>query len=58
MAVNLLVAAVTLLMTAFVVLWLVAPRLRAWMEAPKHRFLENQRRFPDIVRNDTPSSPS
>jgi uncharacterized iron-regulated membrane protein len=58
MAVNLLVAIVTLLMIAFVVVWLLAPRLRVWMEAPKHRFLDNQRRFPDIVRDDTPSSPS
>jgi hypothetical protein len=57
MAVNLLVAAVTLLMTAFLLLWLLAPRLRVWMEAPKHRFLEIQRRFPDIVRGDKPSSP-
>jgi hypothetical protein len=49
-AVNLIVLAVTLLMAAFVGVWIFFPRLRAWMEMPKHRFLEQQRRFPGVLR--------
>jgi hypothetical protein len=50
MAVNLIVAAVTLIMAGFVVVWVAFPRLRPWMEAPKVRFLEEQRRFPAVRR--------
>jgi hypothetical protein len=35
MAVNVIVAAVTLMMGAFVTVWLLYPRCRAWIEAPK-----------------------
>jgi len=52
MAVNLIVVAVTLLMAAFVGVWIFFPRLRAWMEMPKHRFLELQRRFPNVRRHN------
>jgi hypothetical protein len=51
-AVNLIVLAVTLLLAAFVGVWIFLPRLRAWMEMPKHRFLESQRRFPRVFRDD------
>ena len=54
MAVNLIVLAVTLLMAAFVGVWIFFPRLRAWMEMPKHRFLELQRRFPSVLRDRQP----
>jgi hypothetical protein len=53
-AVNLIVLAVTLLMAAFVGVWIFLPRLRAWMEMPKHRFLELQRRFPSVLRDHQP----
>jgi hypothetical protein len=53
-AVNLIVLAVTLLMTAFVGIWIFFPRLRAWMEMPKYRFLEQQRRFPSVLRDRQP----
>jgi hypothetical protein len=49
-AVNLIVLAVTLLMAAFVGVWIFFPRLRAWMEMPKYRFLEQQRGFPGVLR--------
>jgi hypothetical protein len=55
-AVNLIVLAVTLLMAAFVCVWLFFPRLRAWMEMPKYRFLEQQRRIPDVLRDRQPRS--
>lgn len=57
MAVNLIVAAVTLLMAGFIAVWLAIPGLRPWMEAPKHRFLERQRRFPAVTRNSAVSEP-
>lgn len=56
MAVNLIVLAVTLLMAAFVGIWIFFPPLRAWMEMPKHRFLEEQRQFPDVCRGQGPKS--
>jgi hypothetical protein len=36
-AVNLIVAAITLLMAGFVLLWLVRPRWRPWIEAPRYQ---------------------
>ena len=51
MAVNFIVLAVTLLMAAFVGVWIFFPRLRAWMEMPKYRFLEQQGQFPGVFRN-------
>jgi hypothetical protein len=54
-AVNLIVVNVTLLLVAFVAVWIFAPRLRVWMEMPKHRFLESQRRFPTVLRDGQPS---
>ena len=50
MAVNLIVLVVTLLMAGFIGVWTFFPRLRTWMEAPKYRFLEQQRRFPEVSR--------
>jgi hypothetical protein len=50
MVVNLIVGAVTLLMLGFVAVWLLAPHLRGWLEAPKYHFLERQRRFPAVTR--------
>jgi hypothetical protein len=50
-AVNFIVLAVTLLVLAFVGVWLFFPSLRAWMEMPKHRFLELERQFPSVRRD-------
>ena len=54
MAVNLIVLAVTLLLAAFVSVWIFFPRLCAWMELPKYRFLELQRQFPSVLREHQP----
>ena len=51
-AINLIVAAVTLLMAGFVAVWTLSPSLRAWMESPKFRFIDRARRFPRAVRED------
>jgi hypothetical protein len=48
--INLIVLTVTLLMLGFVAVWVFAPHLRAWLEAPKYRFLERERRFPGVTR--------
>ena len=53
-AVNLIVLGVTLLMAAFAGVWIFFPRLRAWMEMPKHRFLDSQRQFPGVLRENPP----
>ena len=53
MAINLIVAAVTLLMAGFVAVRTLSPSLRAWMESPKERFIETDRRFPRAVRDKT-----
>lgn len=49
MAVNLIVVVVTLLMAGFVAVWVFCPWLRSWMEAPKYRFLEQERQFPEVA---------
>jgi hypothetical protein len=48
--VNLIVLAVTLLMAGFLALWVCHPRLRPWIEAPKYRVLEWERRWPAAER--------
>jgi hypothetical protein len=50
MAINVIVVAVTLLMGGFVLVWGLFPRVRPWMEAPKYRVLEWERRFPEAGR--------
>jgi hypothetical protein len=50
--INLIVAGVTLLMLAFVAVWVFFPHLRDWLEKPKYRFLERERRFPEVRRGD------
>jgi hypothetical protein len=39
MAVNLIVAAVTLFLAVFGLIWLSRPDLRRWFEAPKYRVM-------------------
>jgi hypothetical protein len=40
MAVNVIVVAVTLIMSGFVAVWLTCPRCRPWFEAPKWQPLD------------------
>lgn len=54
MVIDLIVLVVTLLMAAFLGVWILFPRLRAWMERPKYCFLEQQRRFPGVFRDRQP----
>lgn len=55
MAVNVIVVAVTLVLAAFVGVWVFVPRLRSWMEMPKHRFLELHANFPACSASKTPA---
>lgn len=41
----LIVAALTLVVAAFVIVWLLSPRFRSWIEAPKYRIVDQERRF-------------
>jgi len=50
--INLIVLTVTLLMLGFVSVWVFAPHLRSWFEEPKYRFLERERRFPEVERTN------
>jgi hypothetical protein len=43
MALNLILAAITLLMLAFLMVWCLLPRFRPWFEAPKYRVLQWER---------------
>jgi hypothetical protein len=40
MAVNVIVAVITLVMSGFVAVWLVCPGCRPWFEAPKRQPLD------------------
>ena len=50
MVVNLIILAVTLLMAAFLLVWVCFPGFRPWIEAPKYRVLTWEKRFPEAVR--------
>jgi hypothetical protein len=39
MVFNLLVLAITLLLAGFLLVWLLFPQVRPWIEAPKYRLL-------------------
>jgi hypothetical protein len=51
-AVNVIVTAVTILMVGFVGVWLILPRTRGWIEAPKYQPLRW-----DAVESHQPRSP-
>jgi hypothetical protein len=57
-AINLIVLAITILMAAFVGVWIYFPRLRTWMERPKYRFLEQQQRYPGVLRAPQQEDPN
>ena len=58
MVVNLIVLAVTLLMAAFLFVWVLFPRLRPWIESPKYRVLSWAERFPEAVRPPLDGGPA
>jgi hypothetical protein len=58
MAINLIILAVTLLMGGFLLVWWLCPRLRPWIEEPKYRILDWERKFSDSGRTGEPSQGS
>lgn len=58
MVVNGIVAAATLLMVAFLFVWVFFPPLRPWFEAPKYRVLNWAKQFPEAVRPAADGRPS
>ena len=40
-----IIVALMLVVVASIAVWLVAPGFRQWIEAPKHRILQQERRF-------------
>jgi len=55
-ATNLIVIAVTLLMAGFILVWWWRPGLRGWMEAPKYRILEWEKKRPGVERSGEKNS--
>jgi hypothetical protein len=45
--INLIVAAMTAIAAGFLLFWIVRPSFRVWMEMPKYKMLEQERRFRD-----------
>ena len=42
---DILVTAMTSIAAGFILLWRLVPRFRLWVEAPKYRFLAQERLF-------------
>ena len=45
--INLIVIVISAIMFGLLLLWLLSPAFRAWIEAPKHFMLRQERRFED-----------
>ena len=43
--INIIVATVTAIAAGFLLLWIVKPSFRKWVEQPKYTMLENDQRF-------------
>ncbi len=56
MVINVIVFAVTLLMSGFVAVWLACPKCRPWIEAPKWQPLEWDQ--PNLKSRSRPSKPA
>lgn len=50
--INIIVAIVTVIAAGFLLLWIVRPSFRKWVEQPKYTMLENDRRFDKQERAD------
>ncbi len=43
--INIIVAIVTIIAAGFLLLWILRPSFRKWVEQPKYTMLENDQRF-------------
>ena len=49
--INIIVAIVTAIAAGFLLLWILRPSFRKWVEQPKYTMLENDRRFKENEEN-------
>jgi hypothetical protein len=55
--INIIVAIVTLIAAGFLLLWILRPSFRTWVERPKYAMLESDQRFRDAKKqNERPNS--
>lgn len=52
--INIIVAIVTLIAAAFLLLWIFRPSFRKWVEQPKYTMLEDDQRFRDAAHRGKP----
>jgi hypothetical protein len=50
--INIIVAIVTLIAADLLLLWILRPSFRTWVEQPKYTMLKNDQRFRDADRGD------
>jgi hypothetical protein len=57
--INVIVAIVTLIAAGFLLLWILRPSFRNWVERPKYMMLKNDQRFrgPGTQKLKGPTSP-
>jgi hypothetical protein len=48
--INIIVAIVTLIAAGFLLLWILRPSFRTWVERPKYTMLESDQRFRDAEK--------
>jgi len=48
--INIIVAIVTLIAAGFLLLWILRPSFRTWVERPKYVMLESDQRFRDAEK--------
>ncbi|WP_263368064.1 hypothetical protein [Edaphobacter bradus] len=49
--INIIVGIITAMAVGFLVFWIFRPSFRRWVELPKYKMLEEERRFSDVRRD-------
>ena len=49
--INIIVAIVTAIAAGFLLLWILRPSFRSWVEQPKYTMLENDQRFKEAEQD-------
>ncbi len=49
--INLIVGVITAIAAAFLLFWAFRPSFRQWVELPKYKMLEDEKRFAEHQRN-------
>jgi hypothetical protein len=56
--INFIVAIVTLIAAGFLLLWILRPSFRTWVERPKYIMLQNDQRYRDARRAEKRKGPT